>query len=327
MLLAFFSLATAEAADKVSLVPQLAGTLRTRYEVAPSSGDMRFQVRTARVGLQGFVCPIVDYRVEVDLCDRGSIKFLDVWGRVALGKYLKVQLGNMRMPFTFGSSVAPHNYLFADRPFTDKQVVSPRNVGCKLIATAGKLSVEGGLFNSLSTTSGQTKWESRMSAAAKATLTLGNVKIQTGAETLCPDSARMNNASLGVNWHSGRFAAEAEYVYRHYNLTSMADTHVWNIMADYSFPIKWEYANRLSFQGRYDGMTDGSDGNGKITDGMLPVKYAACNRFTAGATLSYIHKKVKVDLKLNYINYIYHHDAAVALREKDRIVAELVVRF
>lgn len=313
--------------NEFSFKPELYATLRPRYEVATSSGDMRFQIRNARVGLQGYVCPIVDFRVEIDCCERGSIKFLDVWGRVKLGNHLKVQLGNMRMPFTFGSAVAPHNYLFADRPFTDKQVVSPRNIGCKLMVTAGKLSVEGGGFNSFSTTTAQTKWENRMSGAVKATVSLGNVKLQTGAETLCPDSIRMNNASFGTNWRSGRWTAEAEYVYRHYNLTRMSNTHVWNVMADYAMPLRWEYAQRLSFQGRYDGMTNCSGGSGQVTDGCLPVTYAACNRFTAGATLSYLHEKVKVDFKLNYIHHRYHHDAPASLREPNRIVAELMVHF
>lgn len=317
----------ASAADSVSLVPVPYITLRTRYEWVPSDGDMRFQVRHARIGITGNICPIVDYKMEADLCDRGKMRFLDLWGRVALGSSLKVQLGNMRIPFAIGSHVAPHNYIFADRPVTDKQVGSPRNVGVKLIyATPGfPMTIEGGLFNSFSNTD-QTRWQKRMAAAAKARINVNNVEFVVSCESLVPDTTRMNSFSAGAVWKSGRWNVEGEYVYRHYTHKRADAAHAYEVSANYTMPVKAGVFNWLSFQGRFDGITDHSDGTGAV-NGHLPVTDPAFNRITAGSTITYQHSKFRTDFRLNYEHYFHHHDVVVPDEARSKVVAELVVHF
>ncbi len=314
------------AESSVNLIPKVNGTLRTRYEWVPEDDEMRFQVRNARVGLTGFVCPIVDYKAEVELCDRGKMKCLDVWGRVALSNNFKVQLGNMRVPFTLGSSVAPHNYIFANRPTTDKQMGSPRNVGVKFIATPfEKLSIEGGAFNSTSNTD-QTVWQDKMAAAAKARLTIGDVQMLVGYETLAPYEVRMNHAAFGAVWKSGRWHAEGEYVYRHYTNGRADDAHAYEVTGNYAMPVKAGVFNNLSFQGRFDGITDNSNGLANA-DGVLTVTDPAFNRISVGSTISYVHSAVRTDFRINYEHYMYHSGAVAPLDSRSKIVAELVVRF
>jgi len=45
------------AADEVDYRPNVHGTIRSRFEVATESGDYRFQVRNARVSIDGMVAP------------------------------------------------------------------------------------------------------------------------------------------------------------------------------------------------------------------------------------------------------------------------------
>lgn len=316
---------TVQAADSVSLIPKPSLTLRTRYEWVPSDGDMRFQVRHARVGMTGMICPIVDYKVELDLCDRGSIRFTDLWGRVALSRTFKAQLGNMRVPFTMGSHTAPYNYIFANRPTTDKQVGTPRNVGLKLIFTPGPLTLEGGVFNTLSNTA-QTAWQKRMAAAAKARLKLGRVEAVLSGGTLVPDSTRLNHVAAGAVWEASGWHVEGEYVYRHYTNSRFKNAHAYEVTASYGMPVKAGVFNRLSFQGRLDGITDHSDGKGAV-DGKLRLTDPAFNRVTLGSTISYVHAKARADFRINYEQYMHHHGVEAPAEARSKLVAELVVHF
>lgn len=327
-LAAVVAVPSVQAGDKdVSVLPQLYGTLRTRYEWVPDGNDMRFQVRNARIGISGKIAPIIDYRAEADLSDRGTMKCLDVWGRVALSDNFKVQLGGMRLPFTFGSYRPPHQYLFADRPFVDKQVGSPRNVGLKLIYAVPNtgLDMEGGIFNSGSYS--VQGWQERMAVAGKVRYRIDNVTLLGGYQSLAPDTIRMNHWGAAINWQNSHWMVEGEYVYCHYTNHRFRDAHGYNFMVDYGMPVKIGYFNRISFQGRWDGLTDYSDGKAVGDNDELCVKNHARNRITAGTTLSYVHPKVRADFRLNYEEYIYHHGVKPTADERSKFVAELVIHF
>ena len=62
-------------------LPKVHGTIRSKYELQTTTGMQRFQVRNARVSLDGKVLPVIAYKAEIDLSDEGSIKMLDaLWG-------------------------------------------------------------------------------------------------------------------------------------------------------------------------------------------------------------------------------------------------------
>lgn len=308
--------------------PNIHGTLRPRYEYAVDDGDMRFQVRDARVGVDGSLCRMFDYKAEVELCDKGSMKTLDVWGRVNFAPQFKAQLGNMRMPFNIGSMRAPHQYLFADRATTDKQVASPRNVGLKLIysPTSVPLTIEGGVFNSKSN-SNQQVWQDKMAAAAKARYRIGDMSVIAGFQSLMPGNVRANHFSGSLTWETSSWLLEGEYVYRHYDGDAAPEVHAYDFMANYGIPVKLGCFNRLSFQGRWDGITDYSDGVTMDDDGHLAITTPAFNRLTAGATISYVMANVRCDFRLNYENYFYHSGVTAPDNDRNKLVAELVVRF
>ncbi len=309
-------------------MPNIHATLRPRYEYSVDDGDMRFQVRNARVGLEGELAPIISYRAEVDLCDRGSVKPLDVWGRLTIVPQFKAQFGNMRMPFTLGSARAPHQYLFADRPTTDKQTCSPRNVGLKLIygPTSTPLSIEGGVFNTTANSNHQI-WQKRMAAAAKINYNIDNLLLQTGFQSIAPGPVRINHLSGALSWHTDSWLVEGEYVYKHYAADMAPDAHAYNFMADYGMPVKAGYFNLLSLQGRWDGVTNHSDGATIAEDGRLVINTPAFNRITFGSTLSYICAGLRCDLRLNYEQYFYHSSVTQPDNDRNKLVAELVIRF
>lgn len=309
-------------------LPKIHGTLRTRYEMTTVDQTMsRFQVRTCRVALNGQVAPMIDYFMQVDLDDRGEYKFLDAWGRVAITNQVKITLGQFRMPFSVDASRAPHQYYFANRSTVSKLVGQQRGVGGKIaLAIAGTgLTAEAGVFNTHSITK-QTTWERTVDASCKARLTLGNCFVEGGFETVMPDSVRINQLDAALHWSAGRWMVEGEYLYKHYTRSRFDPTHAWNVMADYWMPIRTNTFNRISFQARYDGITDNSQGT-RNADGQLFTTQPRRQRATIGTTLSYVHPKVRTDLRINYENYFYPSGTTVAADDKSKVVVELVVRF
>ncbi len=176
-------------------------------------GYSRFQVRNARMSVQGSVAPTIDYFVQVDFSDAGKFKFLDAYGRIALGRGWKIQAGQFRMPFGVEPFRAPSNYLFSNRSFLGKQGFNYRQVGAKLVfdtnVGALPLTLEGGVFNSASTAD-HNVWQKKFNFAGKALLKIDHVTVGAGFASIYPDSVRINAADVSLGYKIGRWAFEAE---------------------------------------------------------------------------------------------------------------------
>lgn len=313
-----------------SYVPEIHGALRSRYEMDLDGEGSRFQVRNARVTLAGKIAPSIDYFAQTDLCDRGKMKILDAWGRIAIVKELTFQAGQFRMPFGTDCFRAPANYIFANRSFIGKQMCNVRAVGAKLsytrpLAGSQSLTVEGGVFNPTSISDHEV-WVKDLGYAAKVVYGVGNVKMATGVQSIEPDSVRTNLWGASVTWTPGRWTFEGEYMHKHYTHTAHRAAQGWVLWADYAMPVKAGVFNRASFQARWDGMTPHSDAT-RNEAGALVANHQARNRVTAGATLTYAYKALRCDLRLDYEKYFYHSGAVVAAGEGDKICAEMVIRF
>lgn len=100
LLVLFTSLAVSAQENTPSYLPELHGTIRSKYEYQPDIDAGRFEVRNARFSLSGKVTPYVAYKAEIDLCDEGTIKMLDAYTRLTPWKNFQMTLGQMRVPFT-----------------------------------------------------------------------------------------------------------------------------------------------------------------------------------------------------------------------------------
>lgn len=79
-------------------LPEIHGTIRTKFEYQTEMAASRFEVRNARISITGNVLPIVAYKAEIDLSDEGQIKMLDAYARLFPIKDLTVTTGQMRVP-------------------------------------------------------------------------------------------------------------------------------------------------------------------------------------------------------------------------------------
>lgn len=315
------------AQDAVDYKLNVHGVVRTRWEMETETGDSRFQVRNARITIDGSIAKSIEYFVQTDLCDRGTMKILDAWGRLKIADGLKIQAGQFRMPFGVDLVRAPANYIFSNRSYLGKEVCNVRAVGAKVMYSFKDvpLSVEAGAFNPTSI-SDHEKWNGTMAYSGKVTYKWGNVKLNAGVKTIIPDSIRINLIDGNISWSAGRWLVEGEYINKHYTNSAYKTNHAYTIFADYRMPVSAGVFNQLSFQGRFDGMTDHSNGK-RGADGRLYTTDSARKRITVGSTLSYIKGTVHADIRLNYEKMFFDHGVKAPQGKGDKVVAELVIRF
>lgn len=304
-------------------LPAVHGTLRPRFEMTTDDdipAEYRFQLRNARLSLSGEPVEFLHYFVNVDLCDRGEFKFLDAWVRLNAPKGLSFQAGQFRMPFGIEPFRAPNSYLFSNRAFLGKQICNYRSVGAKAMWQLPRipLLLEAGLFNP-GTIADHQPWSDKLTWSGCATLSMPmGFKISGGYMNIRPRDVSTSLADATLIWKDGRWDTGAEYMYRHPRKSSgLPACHAYNFYASYCLPVKAWIFNRLSFQGRFDGM------------GEMNEDTPGRKRLTLGSTISWFrNKNLFLDLRADYEKYFYSNgEKAPGADDADKLVVELILRF
>ena len=317
-----------EKKEKESYPVEVHGTIRSKYEYQTEESEGRFEVRNARINVEGKLSEIISYKAEIDLCDEGTIKMLDAYTKLRPVKDLNFTIGQFRVPFTIDAHRSPHKQFFANRSFIAKQVGNVRDVGAALAYTidAGfPIILEAGLFNGSGLTNQKNYWTNEVNYSAKAqfmfpkgfNLTLSAQKIKPSVAIMMYDA--------GAYWKNDNWHIEAEYLYKHYANNAFQAVHAFDSFVSYSIKTRNGRIQSITPLVRYDFMTDHSDG--KTNDeGKLTINDYKRSRLTGGVTLS-LKKPFISDIRLNYEKYFYR-DGAVALpSENDKVVVELMTRF
>ncbi|MCD8318341.1 MAG: OprO/OprP family phosphate-selective porin [Paraprevotella sp.] len=313
---------------KVDYHPEVHGTVRGKYEYQPEINSGRFQVRNARVSIEGKVAPVVAYKAEIDLSDEGQIKMLDAYTQITPLKNFDFTIGQMRVPFTIDAHRSPHQQYFANRSFIAKQVGNVRDVGATLEYTvdcALPIILQGGVFNGSGLTNQADFWTKHINYSVKMQFTLPkDFHLVLSTQKIKPEHVSINMYDAGVNYQAGRWMVEAEYLYKHYNHNAFQDVNAFDGFVCYDLPLKKVF-HKISFLGRFDYMSDHSDGTSD-ENGALKLTDAERKRITAGITLS-IAKPFISDLRLNYEKYFYRAGATPLPSERDKFVVEVMTRF
>ncbi|MDE7389135.1 MAG: porin [Muribaculaceae bacterium] len=313
----------AAAEPAVDYTPKFHGAVRTRWELDTEQGDQRFQVRNARLTMEGMVAPWATYFVQTDLSDCGVMKILDAYAQLRIVKGLTFRAGQFRMPFGIETFRAPQNYIFANRSFMGKQIMNYRAVGARLAYTLPKtpLTLEFGAFNP-ATISSQGGWHNSVAVAGKALWNVGKgFTVSASYASIKPAALRADVVDGAVEWKSRHWLVAAEYMYKHYGSNSDFDpVHSWMAFGQWFTPVKWGGFNRVAVEGRFDGMTDHINMTSFAEE-------AARNRATIGGTLTYAFKVMHVDIRLDYEKYFWHKDYTAPVGDSDRLVAALLIRF
>ena len=311
------------------------GTIRSKYEYQTEEGEGRFEVRNARISVDGQLSPIIQYKAEIDLCDEGKIKMLDAYTRIKPVRGLQFTIGQMRVPFTIDAHRSPHQQYFANRSFIAKQVGNVRDVGAAFGYTANvgfPIIIEAGLFNGSGLTNQKDYWTKSVNFSAKAqflfphgfNLTLSTQKIK-------PDNTNIMMYDAGMYWHSQGWHVEAEYLYKHYANNAYKAVHAFDSFVSYDINAGNGFIKYVTPLVRYDYMSDHSDGMRYLDGatnkkGTLTTNDYQRSRLTGGVTLS-LRKPFLSDIRLNYEKYFYRDNGVPHTSEKDKIVVEFMTRF
>lgn len=319
-------------------MPVIHGTVRGKYEYQTQEEEGRFEVRNARVSVEGNVLPSVGYKAEIDLSDEGEIKMLDAFASVKPWEGVYISAGQMRVPFTIDAHRSPHKQFFANRSFIAKQVGNVRDVG----VTAGytlpikmPIILEAGAYNGRTILTDQkNSWRKGVSYSAKAQLfPVKGFNITLGIQGMKPTIINQTSYDAGMYYETDRFHIEAEYMYKTYAHNAYDDVQALNTFVSYGIPFKKVF-KRISFLARYDFMTSQWDGKtfGKDEDGdvdytRIVTSDAKRSRVTGGITFS-LGGPFQTDLRLNYEKYFYGQNKLLAkASERDKLVLELMVHF
>lgn len=325
----------AQEEDKVDLTPKVHGTIRGKYEYQTEEGDGRFQVRNARVSLEGNVAKAVEYKAEIDLSDEGQIKMLDAYTKIKPVRGLDFTIGQMRVPFTIDAHRSPHQQYFANRSFIAKQVGNVRDVG----ATVGNsfnvgipIILQAGMFNGSGLTNQKDFWTNNINFSAKAQIFIPHgFNITLSTQKIRPDHIAVMMYDAGAYYHAHGWHVEAEYLFKHYEDNAFKNVHAFEAFVNYDIPLRKCFFTKISPLLRYDYMSDHSDGMRYLdgeenTEGSLIINDYQRSRITGGLTFS-IAKPFISDIRLNYEKYFYRSGAIAKPSERDKIVIEVMTRF
>ena len=313
--------------EKVSPV-NIHGTIRSKYEYQTQEDEGRFEVRNARISVEGSLSRVISYKAEIDLCDEGKIKMLDAFTLLKPVKGLQFTIGQYRVPFTIDAHRSPHQQYFANRSFIAKQVGNVRDVGASVGYTLNAgfpIKLEAGIFNGSGLTNQKDFWSKSINFSAKAQLLLPHgFNITLSAQKIKPSvSVMMYDA--GAYWHSKGWHIEAEYLFKHYAGNAFQDVHAFDSFASYDIRTGRGLVKCVTPLVRYDYMSDHSDGT-LNSEGRLTVTDHQRSRLTGGVTIS-LKKPFVSDIRLNYEKYFYRNDGVAHTSEKDKIVIEVMTHF
>ena len=330
---AFFATATpAEAQQEEKEKPAIVnvhGTIRSKYEYQTEEGEGRFEVRNARISVDGQLSPIILYKAEIDLCDEGKIKMLDAYTRLKPARGIQFTIGQMRVPFTIDAHRSPHQQYFANRSFIAKQVGNVRDVGAAIGYTVNAgfpIILEAGLFNGSGLTNQKDFWTNSVNFSAKAQLFMPRgFNLTLSTQKIKPDGVGIMMYDAGAYWQSHGFHIEVEYLYKHYANDAFRAVHAFDSFASYDIPLRKGLIKYVTPLMRYDYMSDHSDGTCNA-EGLLTVNDHQRSRLTGGVTLS-LKKPFVSDIRLNFEKYFYRNNGVAHTSERDKIVVEFMTRF
>lgn len=330
VLLVALTIASASAQDWKQYLPEVHGTVRGKYEYQTSTDEQRFQVRNARVSLDGKVHSMVSYKAEIDLSDEGQIKMLDAFARVTPLEDFKITVGQMRVPFTIDAHRSPHQQYFANRSFIAKQMGSLRDAGAtlKYVHRNGlPFSLEAGLFSGSGLTE-QKGWHKSLSYSAKLELKpFKGYNLTLSTQRIRPTDKNIYMYDLGTYYDWNNWHFEVEGMYKDYANSSFESVWAVDAFVNYDWFLKKEKSliKKVSFLARFDYMGDNSDELDENGIDYVITDYER-KRVTGGLTFSF-GKPFQADLRLNYEKYFYDDNSLALESEQDKIVVEMMVRF
>lgn len=277
---------------------KISGLVKGKWEYCLEDNTNRFDLRNSRLGVSGNLNSIVDYKVQVEYSNHGSLNLLDAFATLNLFENFKVSIGQLDIPFSEDYVVSPTQNIFANRTFVAKFTnPSTRDLGAyatyKLKSVP--LTFYAGLYNGYGINN--PKWQD-------APFVLGRVNYGTmdGFRTSVKyyggkDSKDNKLAQYGLDMRYGtsKYAIEAEFVMKDSIDKDVIISGTY-LQGYYHIPIN----NCKTI--KYIRPTLRADAMGyNILDRGFDI-----GRATIGINLGLDTKALAAEIRLNYEGFIFH---------------------
>lgn len=314
-------------AEKSIYVPTFSGTLRARYEYLTQENKSAFKVRNLRLGIDGYVAPIMSYRAEADFCDWGKVVLVDGFIKFAPVEGLYFNFGQARMPFTIAAHRQPYQQFFVSRAFLS-QHLGIRDVGISGGYTLSKipLTAQASFFNCSGTNIGKSFFTNTYGFTVKLYSQIHPYwYVSASTARLKRGISRSQDWDIGTYFDNGLWHVEAEYLRKEYVHHVFKPVNSYDFFVFRNFPIEKKGVGGISGAIRYDYMSDHSSGI-PTDEGVLVADSPECHRLTLGATLS-LQTKFQADIRLNYEKYFLNEGITPTLDTNDKLVLEIIAHF
>ncbi|MFR9602675.1 MAG: porin [Rikenellaceae bacterium] len=163
------SVAALRAEESTQYNPELFGVVKAKVEMSTENGEYRFDVRNSRIGVKGNASERMNYAIQIDYNNEGSISILDSWVGYHTEQF-ELKLGQQQLRFSTDLDRGPSSSPFSNRSFLAKYLttyyttsatdggssatssvstMSSRDIGIHVAYKIPKtlIKVSGGLFN------------------------------------------------------------------------------------------------------------------------------------------------------------------------------------
>lgn len=314
-------------AEKSIYIPDFMGTLRARYEYLPSHNLSAFKVRTLRIGVDGYVAPVMRYNLMVDFSDWGKIKLVNAFVGLTPVKGLSLNLGQQRMPFSLSAHRLTCEQFFVNRNFVAKYG-GIRDVGFMAGYSFPKipLTLQASVFNCSGVDAEKHFFTNTYGFSAKAfSKFLPNWYATASTARIKRGTAFNQDWDVGAFFDNGLWHVEAEYMRKNYAHGVFTPVNAFDFFAFRNFPIEKHHVAGISGAIRYDYMSDHSTGT-PSDEGILIADHPECHRLTLGTTLAFM-TKFQAEIRLNYEQYFYRKSVVPPLTDDNKLVLEVIAHF
>lgn len=314
-------------AEKSIYIPTLSGTVRARYEYLTRQNKGAFKVRDLRLGVDGYVAPVMAYSGEVNFSDWGKIALVNAFIRVTPVSGLNLILGQQRIPFTLSAHRAPCDQYFVNRNFVAKYG-GFRDVGFVGSYTIPKipLTLQGSVFNCSGTAEHKIYFTNTYGFSGRIVSPFLSNWYATASTAHVKRGTAWNQMwDIGAYFDNGLWHVEAEYLRKNYRHGVFKPVNACDLFVYRKFPIEKKLIGSILGAARYDYLSDHSTGV-LSEDGVLQIDDPARHRMTLGATLS-LKSKFQADIRVNYEKYFFKKGVTPGLSDDDRLVLEVIAHF
>lgn len=346
------SLLAADGNDAKSLIPKIFGVLKPRFENNSHTGDVRFNINNARLGVKGNATAgpgVFSYLLQAEMNAEGKFSILDTYVSFTIGGF-DVSLGQQLSRFCTEINRGPGRNYFASSSFMTSYVGSyysfstpgntlqgstgnfgARDIGITLHYGGTEkfpVNLQAGLMNGNGINN--PRWSKSLNFVTRVWIEperLHGFGLSANCYTgHTPTGNPITMAGGELRYIKGRWTLEGEYASRWLSLPSSGATDRLDLAvahAIYRQPVRnWGVVKFIAPMVRWDYAN-----NLTMADTKSALYHFDAQRITGGLTVGFAEKLLKCELRFNYEHYMMGRNPLPQVVSNPVFQDKLIVEF